>query len=168
MWNISMVVSAGVGVVALGGALCMWTLAGRFCPPLVLFLTITGVAGVLSTPVGGWIRDGIAWLDDHTAAWGHITGITIIGLAALWLSIVVIARTVQWFARRAARLARTEDAPAEDDPADDRFGRVIIAGSLLPAVVTTIPGTVGLVITLILGAPVTGIAWLINAGLGWH
>lgn len=166
MWSWSLVVSAGVGVIALLAALCMWTLAGRFCPPLVLFLVITGAAGVLSTPVGGWIRDGISWLDEHTAAWGHVTGITIIGLAALGLAIVVIVRTVQWFVHRAERLAGLESAPAEEE--EDRFGRVIIAGGFLPAVVTTIPGTVGTVITLILAGPVTGIAWLINAGLGWH
>lgn len=165
-WSLSLAVSAGVGVIALLAALCMWTLAGRFCPPLVLFLTITGTAGVLSTPVGSWIRDRITWLDDHTAAWGHVTGITIIGLAALGLAVVVIARTAQWFVHRAERLAGLESAPAEGE--EDRFGRVIIAGSVLPAVVTTIPGTVGDVITLILAAPVTGLAWLINAGLGWN
>lgn len=165
LWSLSLAVSAGVGVVALVGALCMWTLANRFCPPLVLFLCVTGFAGVLSTPVGGWIRAGVAWLDDHTAFWGHVTGITVIGLAALGLAIVVIAKTAQWFVHRAERLAGVEDAPGPDD---EKFGRVIIAGTVLPAVVTSIPGTAGAVITLILAAPVTGIAWLINAGLGWH
>lgn len=165
----SLVVSAGVGVVALVAALLMWTLAGRFCPPLVLFLTITGCAGIYSTVVGTWIRWVTSWLTDRTAAWGQITGITIVGLLALGLAVFVIVRTVQWFVHRAERLAGLESATtAEEDAVGDRFGRVIIAGAVLPAVVTSIPGTVGLVITLLLGGPVTGIAWLINAGFGWH
>lgn len=165
MWSWSLVVSAGVGVVALVAALLMWTLAGRFCPPLVLFLTITGFAGVYSTVVGTWVRAGAGWITDNTAAWGQVTGITIIGLAALALSIYVIVRTVQWFIHRAKQLAGTEEPPEDGE---DRFGRVVIAGSVLPAVVTSIPGTVGAVITLILGGPVTGLAWLINTGLGFH
>lgn len=167
-WSWSLTVSAGVGVIALVGALCMWTLAGKFCPPLVLFLTITGFAGIYSTTIGDWIRGAVTWLTDKTASWGQITGITIIGLAALALSVFVIGRTVQWFARRAARIARVESGSTDEDAGDDKFGRVIVAGSVLPVVVTSIPGTVGAVITLILGGPVTGLAWLINAGFGWH
>lgn len=166
MWSWSLVVSAGVGVVALGGALCMWTLAGRFCPPLVLFLTITGFAGIYSTGIGDVIRGWVAWVGDNTTAWGQATGITVIGLAALILAVSVIVRTAQWFVRRAARLAGVEDT--DEEPADDRFGRVIIAGSVLPVVVTSIPGPVGEIITLILGGPVTGLAWLINTGFGFH
>lgn len=164
-WSWSLVVSAGVGVIAIVAALLMWTVAGRFCPPLILFLTITGFAGIYSTGVGDWIRIGIAWATDRTADWGRTTGITIIGLAALLLAGFVILRTVQWFIHRAKQLAGAEDPPEDGE---DGFGRVLIAGSVLPAVVTSIPGTVGAVITLILGGPVTGIAWLINAGFGWH
>jgi hypothetical protein len=160
------VVSAGVGVIALVAALLMWTLAGRFCPPLVLFLTVTGFAGIYSTVVGTWIRTGISWVTDRTAAWGHATGITLIGLAALLLAGFVIIRTVQWFTNRAKEIAGVEERPEPEQ--QDRFGRVIIAGSVLPAVVTSIPGTVGAFITLLLGGPVTGLAWLINAGFGWH
>lgn len=169
MWSISMAVSAGVGVVALIAALLMWTLAGKFCPPLILFLTITGFAGIYSTIVGTWVRWATSWVTTNTSTWGQATGITIIGLAALGLSIFVIARTAKWFVHRAERLAGIDDAPtSEDEAAGDRFGRVILAGGTLPAIVTSIPGPLGSVITLILGGPVTGLAWLINTGLGWH
>lgn len=171
MWSWSLAVSAGVGVVALVAALLMWTLAGRFCPPLVLFLTITGCAGIYSTVVGTWVRSGTGWITDNTVGWGSVTGITIVGLAALALSIYVIVRTVQWVGGRAARLAAlagAEKSGADEDEGDDKFGRVIIASSFLPAIVTSIPGPTGVIITLILGGPVTGLAWLINTGFGWH
>lgn len=115
-------VSAVVGATCLVAAAVIWTLGKRHTPRLVVALAITGMVGLLGTPVGRFLHNLVNRANGLLA---HLTG--------KWLGVSVAflgAGIVLYFV--AIRVHRRQ--------VDDR---VVIAAAALPLVVTFIPGTVG-------------------------
>lgn len=62
--TITSAVSATIGVICLVAALLFWKIGQKHTPRLTVLLVLTGFAGFLSTPAGGWIRSGIDWFNN--------------------------------------------------------------------------------------------------------
>jgi hypothetical protein len=143
MWSI--VVSGAVGLICLVAALLMWTVGNRQLPIVIVCLVITGMAGILNTGVGGWIRTGVNWLNTGITKIAGTLGMPItLGLAAAALTFIVVAHVIQ---------GEVED-------------KTLLMAGALPAVAGAIPGVVGSVITGALSLLTSVVAFPITFGFG--
>jgi hypothetical protein len=62
--SLSTAVSAAVGVICLVAALLFWKVGQKHTPRLTALLVLTGFAGFMATPAGGWIRSAITWCNN--------------------------------------------------------------------------------------------------------
>lgn len=144
-------VTIGVGIICLVLATLMWTVWGGKYPPAILGLTITGTAGILTTQVGAWVRDGYLFGAGFLgSAIGRFTGVTLAWIGALVIVVIVLIHVHDHF-----RGGKNEIS-----------GMTIGLGALLPFTTATIPGIVGTVLTGALGIITSVVAWPITAGLG--
>lgn len=144
-------VTIGVGIVCLVLATLMWTVWGGKYPPAILGLTITGVAGILSTQVGSWVQEGYLFGAGFLgSAIGRFTGATLAWIGALVIAVIVGIHIHDHF--RGGK--------------NEINGMTIGLGALLPVTTATIPGIVGSILTGTLGIVTSVVAWPITAGFG--
>lgn len=143
-------VSGAMGVVALAVAAALWVFAARergrlWFQILVVCLVLTGVAGVMVTFVGDWIRTGTGWAESAFGAIGGKIGVPIgLGVVAIVLLIHVVAKVV-------------------DRSVDDR---VLLSTAGLSITAGAIPGAVGALAMTVIGIPIHLTAALLAAGFG--
>jgi len=135
------------GVSALAGLICLviaaliWFVGGKHTPRLIVLLVLTGTAGLLGTPAGGWLRTAVGWLSGATGTvTGRLTGVVVVGLVALVAIYVLVIHL---------RGGRADV-------------KTIAAAVVTPAAVTTIPGPVGALASGAIGAVTGGV----GAGVG--
>lgn len=138
-------VSATVGVIALVAAALIWTVGNKHTPRLVVLLVMTGVAGLLGSQLGGWLRDGIGWA-DHTVgeAIGRLTGVIVLGLIAIVATYMLVMRV----------RARHID------------NRTLGVAAVVPVAVSTIPGPAGAVAFGVITAITGAVGWAIGSLFG--
>jgi hypothetical protein len=164
--------TGAVGVIALILALLLWTIGGisqtgnglvkDLWKPSVLGLTITGVAGIMTTPVGDWARTAIDWVNDLLGFVGRFTGITVIVIAAVALAVIISFNVFGHFTGRPADLLDKLGI----NNGDGIDGRTLGCGGGLAVLAGSIPGEVGYIVSSVLGGIVRFFAWLIVAGFG--
>lgn len=156
-------ISGTVGLIYLGVALVMWTIGGRMYPTLILCFVITGVAGIMSTPVGVWIRNGWAWITKTVGGTvGDITGIVVVVVVVVVIGFIIFINLLgQFHSPLLKHLPGNEGNPQGID------GRTIGFGALFAATASTLPGDWGAVAAYVLGALVHVVAWPVTAGLGY-
>jgi hypothetical protein len=75
--------NAAVGLIALVAAAAIWFIGGKHTPKLVVLLIMTGVSGLVGTPLGSGIRHAVDWANEcaarFTTRW---TGAAVTGLLA--------------------------------------------------------------------------------------
>lgn len=143
MWSI--VVSGSVGLICLGAALLMWTVGNQQLPIVIVCLVITGVAGILNTGVGGWIRTGVNWVNTGISKIAGTLGLPLtLGAIAAALTYIVVVHMLK------------------DRIAD----KTLLMAGVLPAVAGAIPGVVGTVITGALSLLTSIVAFPITFGFG--
>lgn len=140
-------ISAAAGLLCLIAAVLFWTVGGRHTPRVTVVLVVVGIASILGTPVGGWLRTAVAWLDGLAATvTGALAGTVIVGLvflvAAYWLCVHVYRRTVT--------------------------GMTLACAVIAPVAVLSMPGIVGTVASTVISTAAGGVGWGISAlfGLG--
>lgn len=152
MWTLQMGVTAGVGVVCLILALLMATLGGNMWPPVQLALLITGVAGAMTTPIGGGIRDAVNSFGNWAGgALGQWTGISVLTVAAFAAAAVVILNVAGEFNVKGIGQGQGID------------GRTKLLSASLPLFAGAIPGAAGALIATALGFITQIVAWVITS-----
>lgn len=164
--------TGAVGVIALLLALLFWTVGGisrvdnglvkDLWKPAVLGLTIVGTAGVMTTPVGGWVRTATNWANNLLGFVGRVTGVTVIVIVAVGLTVIVAFNVFGHFTGRTANVLDKLGV----NNGEGINGRTLVCGGGLAIVAGSIPGGVGDVVSAILGAIIQFFAWLIVAGFG--
>ncbi len=135
---VSAAVTASVGLVCLVAAALIWTVGRRHTPRLTLALVITGMVGLAGTQVGSWGRTAVGWANNLLGqVAGRLTGTVVAGLLAAALFYVVVTHV--W--RR------------------DIDTKTLVAGGVLPLAVTSVPGSIGAVMS-------TGVFMVANT-MGW-
>ncbi len=134
-------VSLAAAVICLVAAGLMYGIGGLHHPRVAVALVVVGVAGILGTPVGGWLRDGVGWADRAVSAGtGRLFGVAVTGLVAI-AAVYVLA--VDLHKRSITR--RT-------------LGVAVVA----PVAASTIPGVAGVAVLTVL----TFVTSLVGAGIG--
>jgi len=148
MWTAETGVSGTVGLICLVAAALMWTVGKRHTPRLIVALLITGVVGILGTPVGGWLRRAVGWVDTMTGTvTGRLTGTVVVGLvAAIALYVLVVHVGIR---------KKVTD-------------KTLIAATVVPVSISTVPGPIGDVTTWVLGALTGAVGWAVSAAFGWN
>ncbi|HEX5347870.1 MAG TPA: hypothetical protein VFW64_12350 [Pseudonocardiaceae bacterium] len=144
--HLNQTVSGSVAVVALGLAAAIWIFGEKHTPRLMVLLVLTGMTGLVSTPVGQWLRSIVDWgnraLGSLTARW---TGAAVSGLIAVLAVYVLLVRLLR------------------QKTVDDW---TLAAAAVAPLAVATIPGPLGhATYTALIGtAAVVGwpIGWALN------
>jgi hypothetical protein len=138
-------VGAAVGVICLAAAAFLYGPAGRYQPRLAVALLLTGVVGILGTPLGGWLNKAANWASGlASSVTGRLVGTAVGGLvAAVALAFLVLDV-------KANRITR----------------RTLATGVLVPVAAATIPGPVGHAVTVALAAVTGLVAWVIGAAFG--
>lgn len=151
MWDTHSIISATAGVICLVVGLAMWFLAPAkdrntsWHDPAVLVLVFAGGCGIKNTKAGGWVN----WCIDKLTGWIGSLAITIgVGVGLGIIAFVLVYGIVQ-------RMRETGVQPI-----------MLVGAFLVPFVVGAIPGTVGLIITTVLGWIAAAPAWAIAAGFG--
>ncbi|ANZ35284.1 hypothetical protein BBK82_03515 [Lentzea guizhouensis] len=163
-WTWMSGVTGAVGAIALLVALLMWTVGGQMWRTVVLGLTITGVAGIMATPIGRWLRSLVEWLVRLSTPVGKYTGVALIILIAVALALVVILNVFGQFSGK--NPLATVLSKLGVNSGNGITGRTLICGGALSITAGVVPGTVGMVLTWVLGGVVQLFAWLIMAGFG--
>lgn len=139
-------VSGTVAVVCLVAAALMYTVGGKHFPRAIAILILTGFAGLLGTPVGGWLRRMLTWSYDFCGQ-----------LAGRWLSSTVTAVTIATVTALAVIYVLVMHVKRKS------LDRTTIASAaVIPFTVTAIPGPLGAAALTL----VTGIASLVASGIG--
>lgn len=134
-------VSAVVGLVALIAAALIWFF-GNHTPRIVVLLLMTGVAGVLGTPVGRWLRRFVDWVNQLLGnVTVRFTGAAVQGLLAAAALYILVVRM---------RRKKVDKV-------------TLLAGAIVPVAVSTIPGPVGNAAYTVVTAVTVGVGWCI----GW-
>lgn len=155
-------ISGTVGLICLGIALVMWTVGGRMYPTGILGLTITGVGGIMSTPVGAWIRNAWAWLTAAIgSSVGRWTGIAIVTVLIVVIGVIIVLNVIGQFGSPGLK-----QAPGDNGSPEGITGRTIGLGALFSFTAGTLPGAAGAIAATVLGALAHIIALPIAAGLG--
>jgi hypothetical protein len=155
-------ISGTVGLICLGIALVMWTIGGRMYPTWILGLTITGVGGIMSTPVGAWIRNTWSWLTGAVGSTvGRWSGIAVITAVIMIVGVIIVLNVIGQFGAPGLK-----QAPGDEGNPEGISGRTIGLGALFAFTAGTLPGTVGSAASTILGALAHVVALPIAAGLG--
>lgn len=142
---ITAAVSGSVGLICLVAAGLIWTVGRRHTPRLALALVITGMVGLAATPLGSWGRTAVGWLNDLVGqVAGRLTGTVVAGLLAAVLFYVVVTHV--W--RR------------------DIDTKTLVAGGVLPLAVTSVPGSVGAVMSTGVFAVANVMGWGVGALFG--
>lgn len=171
-WTWQSGATGAIGVIALLVALLLWTIGGisqtggglvkDLWKPAVLGLTITGTAGIMTTPVGGWARTAIGWINGILGFVGRITGVTVIVIIAVALALIIFFNVFGHFSGRPADVL--DKLGVNNGEGID--GRTLMCGGGLAIVAGSIPGQVGYIVSAVLGAIIQFFAWLIVAGFG--
>jgi hypothetical protein len=137
-------VSAAIGLVALAAAATMW-FTGPHAPRLVVLLLMTGIAGMLGTPIGSWLRSVVDWLNQATAnittRW---TGTAVTGLLAGIATFVLIVRM--------------------KDKRVDKW--TLLVAAFVPIAAATIPGPLGRAAYTAVTAVTAVMGWAISQAFG--
>lgn len=137
-------VSAAIGLVALAAAATMW-FTGRHAPRLVVLLLMTGVAGMLGTPVGSWLRSVVDWANQAaaniTTRW---TGTAVTGLLAGVATFVLVVRL-------------------KDSKVDNW---TLFTAAVVPVAAATIPGPLGHAALTAVTAVTAAIGWTLGQAFG--
>lgn len=134
-------VSATVGVVALLAAALIWFF-GNHTPRVVVLLLMTGVAGILGTPVGRWLRGLTDWSNRELAGvTANFTGAAVYGLVAIAATYIL---AVRMWRKKVTKLT-------------------LVCAAAVPVAVSTIPGPVGNAAY----AVVTGVTAACGVAIGW-
>lgn len=150
-WDTHSIISAAAGAISLVVGLLMWFFAPKadhnsvWHDPLVLVLVFAGGAGLKNSTVGGWV----SWCVTHVASWIGSLAITIgigIGLGIIAFAMVYIV----------VQQVREQGV----------LPWMLAVVFLVPFVVGSIPGWIGVAITTVLGYIAAGPAFLIAAGFG--
>jgi hypothetical protein len=140
-------ISASVGLVCLVAAFLIWTVGGKHTPRLVVLLVIAGTVGILGSPVGGWLRTAVGYLDSLAAtATGRLTGTVVVGLVGLISLYVLIVHM-----KNKAISVRT-----------------LAAAVITPVAITSVPGVVGSVGASVVHAIASGVGMAFGAAFGIH
>lgn len=149
--TISSAVSGAVALICLVAVALMWTVGDKHFPRVIAMLTLTGFAGLIGTPVGGWLQRGLEWSYEFfgrlTGRWisptiGAVTVATVCAIAVIYVLVVHLKK-------------KTLDR------------KTMTSAAVVPFTVTAIPGPLGAAaLTLI-----TGVTGLIGSGItaafGW-
>jgi hypothetical protein len=164
--------TGAVGGIALLLALLMWTVGGvsqtggglmrDLWKPAVLGLTITGAAGIMTTPIGGWVRTAVDWVNGLLGFVGQYTGVAVIVIVAVTLAVVIVFNVAGHFTGQPAEWL----GKLGINNGEGIDGRTLICGGALAVLSGAIPGQVGIVVASVLGAVIQFFAWLIVSGFG--
>jgi hypothetical protein len=114
-------------------------------PRVVVALVLTGVAGLLNTPIGQWLHQAVTAADGAVGhAIGRWTGVVVTGLLAL----TVFATAAFWVYHRKIDL------------------RTLAVVATVPLTVTLIPGALGSVAAGIVNIVPTVVGGLMSAAFG--
>lgn len=131
-------VSAAVGLVCLAAAGLIWFIGNKHTPRLVVLLVMTGMAGMVGTPFGRWVRSVVDWANEAlanvTTRW---TGTAVTGLLAAGATYFVAVRL-------------------KDNKIDE--ATLVVAG-IVPLAVATIPGSIGHGALTVVTALTSVVAW---------
>ena len=106
---------------------------------------MTGVAGLLNTSAGRWVRAAVGWLDAMTGkVTGQLTGVVVVGLVAAVAIYVVVIHL---------RRGRTDT-------------KTLTAAAIAPVAVTTIPGPIGAAAFTAVSAVTGAMGWAVGAAFG--
>ena len=140
-------VTAAVGLVCLVAACLIWTVGRGHTPRLVVALVIAGSVGIVGSPLGGWIRRAVLYLDQLAGtATGRLTGVVVTGLIGL-IALYVLAVHL-WH--------NSVDI------------RTLAAALIAPVAMTSVPGVVGTVGASVLGAIASAVGMAVGAAFGIH
>lgn len=151
MWDTHSIISATAGVISLGVGLGLWWWSPAedrqkwWHDLAVLILVFAGGAGLKNTKGGDWVNWGV---DKVTGLIGSLAITIGVGLGLGIIAVLVVIAIVQKY---------------RDDGAQPWM---LVADGLLPFVVGSIPGGVGVFLTVVLGYVAAAPAWLIAAGFG--
>ena len=137
-------VSAAIGLVCLAVAAAIWFFGNKHTPRFVVLLIMTGMAGMVGTPLGAWMRHAVAWANDTaakiTTRW---TGAAVTGLLA-GLAVYVLAIRMK----------------------DNKVDRVTLGtAAVTPVAVASIPGPVGAAAYSVVTAITSVVGWAIGQAL---
>jgi hypothetical protein len=137
-------VSAAIGLVALVAATLIW-IFGNHTPRLVAVLVLTGMAGMVGTPLGDWVRHAVEWANNTmgklTTRW---TGAAVAGLLA---GAAVYVLVIRLYHRKV-----------------DRW--TLGTAAVVPFAAATIPGPIGVGVYTAITAVTSAVAWAIGAAFG--
>jgi len=137
-------VSATIGLVALLAAGLIWFF-GNHTPRLVVLLVMTGMAGMVGTPLGKWVRHVVDWANEQTGKlttrW---TGAAVAGLLAIAAVYILVVRM-------------------KDRKVDNL---TIGTAAVVPVAVATIPGPLGGAAFNVVTGITSVVGWAISQALG--
>ena len=151
--TLSTAVSATVGVICLVAALLFWKVGQKHTPRLTALLVLTGFAGFMATPAGGWIRSAIDWFNNLLGQIAsqilgpqHVNAI-VVGLitagAALYMLVVHLKN-------------RSID------------GKTFGAAAVTPFTIAAIPGPIGSAAMSVVTAVTSAIGYGVASMFGMH
>ncbi len=136
-------VSAAIGLVCLAVAAAIWFFGNKHTPRFVVLLIMTGMAGMVGTPLGAWMRHAVAWANDTAAITTRWTGAAVTGLLA-GLAVYVLAIRMK----------------------DNKVDRVTLGtAAVTPVAVASIPGPVGAAAYSVVTAITSVVGWAIGQAL---
>lgn len=155
-------ISGTAGLILLVIALCMWTIGGRMYPTVVLLCTISGVGGIMSTPVGKWIRDAWTWVTKTVGSTvGEITGVAIIIVVVLAFGFIIVLNLLGQYGSPILT-----SAPGDQGNPQGISGRTIGLGAAFAVTASSLPSVAGTFAAFVLGIVAHAVAWPITWGLG--
>ena len=151
--TLSGAVSATVGVICLVAAVLFWKIGQKHTPRLTALLVLTGFAGLMGTPVGGWIRSGINWFNNLLGTLAsklfgpQLLDAVVIGLIPAGIALYVLVVHVK------------------DKSIDNKtFG----AAAATPFTVAAIPGPLGAAAATVVTAIASAIGYGVASIFGLH
>lgn len=143
------VVPGTVIVACFIAAAMMWTIGNKHWPWAIILLTLTGSAGLMTTPIGAWMRSRMADVSGRLASVAGRYGLPV-GLWAIALGIgLYVVLHIKHRNQGGIRKIIIDE-------------KILMAVAVLPLVSGSIPGAFGRTVSSIIGFAVTGVTFLVS------